>query len=103
MIMIRRLTAAFSLGQARWTPEVRAAFQESYGEHWREEVSWFLLQHLSGNWGEVCAEDWQANDESVLNGTRILSAYTLTNDGEQIWIITEADRSATTIMLPSEY
>jgi hypothetical protein len=50
----------------------------------------------------VCAEDWKLNDESRANGTRVLSAYR-TKGGDRIWIITEADRSATTVLLPEEY
>ncbi len=58
-------------------------------------------RHKSGDWGEVDQEDWQTNDYSVKNGLRILSSYTI-ND-EKIWIITEADRSVTTVLFPSEY
>jgi hypothetical protein len=50
----------------------------------------------------VDAEDWAANDQAIIQGERILSAYTL-KDGVRLWIITEADRAATTILLPSEY
>jgi hypothetical protein len=62
----------------------------------------FLDRHVNGDWGEVPDADKQENELSVEQGFRILSAYT-TNAGEQIWIITEADRSYTTILLPSEY
>jgi hypothetical protein len=62
----------------------------------------FLSRHMNGDWGEVCPEDWAENDRSVHEGYRILSAYTL-KTGVRIWIITEADRSATTILLPDEY
>ena len=48
------------------------------------------------------AEDWRANDQALIEGPRLLSAYRL-NDGTKIWIITEADRSATTVLLPEEY
>jgi len=61
-----------------------------------------LLRHVTGDWGEVCEEDAKENDLSVEKGFRILSAYTLST-GVKIWIITEADRSATTFLLPSEY
>jgi hypothetical protein len=50
----------------------------------------------------VDAEDWAANDQAIIHGGRILSAYML-KDGVRLWIITEADRAATTILLPSEY
>lgn len=62
----------------------------------------FLIRHRSGDWGEVCPEDWAENDLSVREGFRILSAYTLKTD-VKMWIITEADRSVTTILLPEEY
>lgn len=59
-------------------------------------------RHLSGDWGGVCEEDKAANDFAVKNGERRLSAYE--NDGQpKIWIITEADGSATTILFPDEY
>jgi hypothetical protein len=62
----------------------------------------FLIRHMNGDWGEVCLEDWAENDLSVREGYRILSAYTLKTSAK-IWIITEADRSVTTILLPEEY
>lgn len=62
----------------------------------------FLIRHIAGDWGEVGAEDWQANEESLRIGERLLSAYTMSN-GTRFWIITERDRSATTFLLPNEY
>jgi len=62
----------------------------------------FLRRHMAGDWGEVCPEDAQANAHAAEHGGRILSAYTLSS-GVKIWIITEADRSATTLLLPEEY
>ena len=62
----------------------------------------FVSRHQHGDWGELPEEDKQENEFSVLNDLRILSAYTLTT-GTKIWLITEADRSATTILLPEEY
>lgn len=61
----------------------------------------YLAQHVTGYWGEVGQEDWQENDLSVGQGFRILSAYDTVNG--RIWIITEADRSVTTILMPEEY
>ena len=61
-----------------------------------------LARHVTGDWGELAEEDRAENDYSVKNGLRVLSAYTLEN-GEKIWIISEADRSATTFLKPSEY
>lgn len=69
-----------------------------------------LTRHRSGDWGCVCKEDWQTNDLAAEQGDRILSAYPLNSlrpskgHGENtIWIITEYDRSVTTIMLPEDY
>lgn len=60
-----------------------------------------VVRHASGDWGDVCPEDKAANDQAVTGGTRIVSSYTLAN--QKIYIITEADRSSTTVLLPSEY
>jgi len=62
----------------------------------------FLDRHVNGDWGEVSDADKQANEVAIEQGTRILSAYT-TSAGDTIWILTEADRSATTMLLPEEY
>lgn len=62
----------------------------------------FLRRHASGDWGEVDSEDWNSNDRALKDGTRLLSAYH-TSRGDRLWIITEADRSVTTILLPEEY
>lgn len=62
----------------------------------------FLSRHASGDWGELDEIDCRRNDRAVAEGTRILSAYRTTK-GVRLWVITEADRSATTILLPEEY
>lgn len=62
-----------------------------------------LQRHLVGDWGNLCEEDKQANDDAVENGGRLLSAYEVGEEKVKIWIITESDRSATTILLPEEY
>jgi len=62
----------------------------------------FISRHRNGDWGDVPAEDWQANNDALLTANRVLSAYLL-KDGTRVWVITEADRSATTILLPDEY
>ena len=61
----------------------------------------YLSRHVCGDWGEICADDKAENQLSIKQGFRILSAYTIA--GELVWIITEADRSATTLLFPSEY
>lgn len=85
------------LGQIVATPGALAALDEA-GQNPNE----FLERHQSGDWGEVPSEDWNENELSVKEGFRVLSAYTLST-GKKIWIITEADRSATTLLLPDEY
>jgi len=60
-----------------------------------------IRQHHCGLWGDVPPEDAQENDFSVLNGLRVLSSYQMA--GERVWIITEADRSSTTLLMPGEY
>ena len=61
-----------------------------------------LRRHANGDWGDVCAEDGQLNDEALTDGNRILSVYR-DSRGTKFWIITEADRSATTVLLPEDY
>jgi hypothetical protein len=61
-----------------------------------------LSRHLCGDWGVVPREDAKANRDALKYGSRLLSSYTLT-DGSRIWLITEADRSSTTLLLPEEY
>ena len=60
-----------------------------------------LGRHVQGDWGNVPPEDAAANAQAVRKGTRILSSYNVGD--ERLWIITEADRSVTTLLLPSEY
>jgi hypothetical protein len=67
-----------------------------------EEPFHLFARHASGDWGEVPAEDARENELSVERGFRVVSAYT-TISGARVWVITEADRSATTILLPEEY
>ena len=87
----------FPLGRLVATPGALQALRESM-----QNAVEFLARHGSGDWGEVCEEDRQENELSLKEGFRILSAYR-TKLGEKIWVITEADRSVTTILLPEEY
>ena len=95
--MISVQNPLFNLGRVVATPGALAALEESGQKAWE-----FLARHLAGDWGVVDAEDKQANDDAVKNGERLLSAYK-TKAGEKIWIITEADRSSTVVLLPDEY
>ena len=60
-----------------------------------------LRRHGAGDWGNLCAADKAQNNRALKEGTRLLSAYELA--GSKVWIITEADRSYTTVLLPEEY
>ncbi len=62
-----------------------------------------LTRHLSGDWGELDAHDRRENERSLKHGFRVLSSYPVGEDGQKVWIITEADRSSTCLLLPSEY
>ncbi len=97
-----RLTAKFSLGRLAATPGALEAMEAS-----GQTAEFFLARHASGDYGEVNDEDRQLNDEALVHGDRILSAYR-TLKGVKLWVITEAaddygHRAATTILLPDEY
>lgn len=87
----------FPLGRVVATPGALAALQES-----GEDAAPYLRRHNSGDWGELDEHDEGENQVSLQRGFRLLSAYTL-RSGAKIWIITEADRSSTTLLLPEEY
>ena len=89
--------ARFPLGQTYITPGAEEALMIA-GQTGIE----FLRRHMSNDWGELSDEDGRENELSLKEGFRLLSAYR-TAKGQKLWIITEADRSATTILLPSEY
>ncbi len=66
------------------------------------DLASYMHRHHCGDWGDLCDEDKQANEEALELGLRILSHYKL-GGGRRIYIITEADRSSTCILLPEEY
>jgi hypothetical protein len=96
----------FDLGQLCYTPGAQDVMR-------RYQVSPFQLiaRHVTGDFGDVCPEDAQTNEEALQKGSRIFSVYVLPpplSESEalspaKVWIITEADRSVTTILLPEEY
>jgi hypothetical protein len=95
-------TPKFNPGVILATPGASEAFQRNDQTPFE-----FLKRHLAGDWGDLCDEDRQANDQALIDGSRLLSAYKL-KDGTKIWIITEAvgengRRECTTAILPSEY
>jgi len=87
----------FPLGRVVATPGALAALEKA-----EQLPAEFLDRHVNGDWGEVPDDDKRENERSVEQGFRILSAFT-TSAGDTIWILTEADRSATILMLPEEY
>ena len=95
----------FSLGQLLATPGALAML-ETFSVH---PLALVLGRHVVGDWGDLCHEDRALNNHSLANGMRIFSSYKLTRTTgdstttETAWVITEADRASTTILLPSEY
>lgn len=87
--------ARFNLGQLVATPDALEAFSESFLET-------CLNRHISGDWGDLDEEDQEMNNEALTNGDRLLSAYK-DEKGTKVWIITEWDRSTTTVLLPENY
>ena len=87
----------FPLGRVVATPGALTAMERS-----GDAPADFVRRHERGDWGKVGADDWARNDAALKDGLRVVSSYTL-KDGETIWVITEADRSATTLLLPDEY
>lgn len=79
------------------TPGAVEAFEQN-----GDSMAEFLRRHVAGDWGLVDKHDWEANDQALLDGSRLLSEYE-TSKGVRFWIITEADRSVTTLLRPSEY
>ena len=87
----------FEPGQIVATPGALEALRASGGD-----PLVYLIRHITGDWGEVNEHDSFENELSLQNGWRILSCYRLSS-GVRIWLITEADRSVTTFLLPEEY
>ena len=87
----------FPLGRIVATPGALGAMKDA-----NEDPVRYIARHACGDWGELGAEDREANQLALRDGERLLSAYQLAT-GERLWVITEADRSATTLLLPAEY
>ena len=87
----------FALGRCLATPGAVEAMNDA-----GQAPAFLLNRHLRCDWGDVDAEDRQANEDALLRGGRIFSVYH-TRTRVKLWVITEADRSATTILLPDEY
>ena len=89
--------ARFETGQLVMTAGVEELVQQG-----RFNPSACLRRHLGGDWGDLCDEDRRSNDAALKSGDRLLSSYEVA-PGLKVWIITEWDRSVTTLLLPSEY
>lgn len=87
----------FLLGRVLATPGALRALEKA-GQQPQE----FLERHANGDWGDVDSQDAKENEISLQRGFRLLSSYT-TSAGDRLWLTTEADRSATTLLLPEEY
>jgi hypothetical protein len=95
-------TPKFNCGTVLSTPGALEEFQKN-----NQTPFEFLQRHLSGDWGDLDEEDRQANEQALVDGSRLLSAYRM-KDGTKVWAITEAEnegghREATTFLLPEEY
>ncbi len=88
--------APFPLGRVVATPGALKLLEEA-----GEDPLYYPVRHHSGDWGELDAHDRRENELSLKHGWRLVSSYPVGD--EKVWIITEADRSYTTILLPSEY
>jgi hypothetical protein len=87
----------FPAGQIVATPVALALLEQA-----NKSPLEFLSRHLRGDWGDLCQDDKTENELSLKYGFRLMSSYPVT-DTERFWIITEADRSVTTLLLPAEY
>ena len=92
---LREEEALFHPGRLYFTPGA----MDTLG---KQDAMGAFARHLNGDWGQLCREDWIENELSLKEGFRLFSVYDA-GDGTRFWVITEADRSATTVLLPSEY
>lgn len=95
--MIEISKPKFPIGKLVGTTGALAALSEA-----GQSPMQFVSRHVAGDWGDCCPEDLQANEDALRNGDRLFSVYR-TAKGQKIWVITESDRSVTTILLPEEY
>jgi len=99
-----KLPKKFNLGKVVITPGISMLLEAS-GEPFSKFINKCLNKHICGNWGEICDEDKETNEDALVNNLRLMSVYTYNGELEdsKIWVITEADRSVTTLLLPEEY
>lgn len=110
-------TRFLSVGQVVATPAALATFDEavamaitgpvtpeSIEPRRKQMIANLVKRHMRGDWGDVSEHDWQANDQALdAGGERVVSAYHVGPNNTRVWVITEADRGQTTVMLPEDY
>ena len=100
------MAKTFEIGKVVATRNVWDLMTENQQFH--DFVSGCLSRYILYDWGDTCAEDWRSNNEAALHGERVMAVYNIPEDmesefEEHLWIITEWDRSATTLLFPSDY
>ena len=99
------LTSSFSMGQVVATSSIQSVMLSDLSFHTFVYTS--LMRHEEGDWGEVSEEDHESNEMALVTGHRLFSVYHCSSvhsvHGDRIWVITEADRSVTTVLWPREY
>jgi len=95
VMSVHEIAAKFQVGQIVITRGASCELSQ-------DAVLGGLIRHMSGDWGELEEYDWKQNEAALEHGFRLFSQY-LAHDGSKFWIITEHDRSVTTILLPNEY
>ena len=93
----KQIAPLVQLGRVVATPGA----MEALGDNTAQALT-LLARHALGDWGDTCEEDSRANADALALGNRVVSAYA-TESGARLWIITESDRSATTLLTPAEY
>jgi hypothetical protein len=104
-ILYIMLTSSFPMGQVLATSSIQSLMTSDLSFHTFIYTS--LMRHEEGDWGEVCEEDHESNELALVSGYRLVSVYHCSAEhsvhGDRIYIITEADRSVTTVLWPREY
>lgn len=91
------------IGRLRITRAAEKAARKEFGDPlWLTQFSKFIARHIAGDWGDLDKHGKLANDDAAARGGRVFSAYEV-RPGLEFWVITEADRKTTTILLPTDY
>ena len=100
------MAKTFEIGRVVATRNVWETIEEN--EEFKKFVSGCLSRYILYDWGDTCPEDWEMNNQAVRNGDRVLAVYDIPDELEDtfenhLWIITESDRTVTTLLFPSDY